>query len=568
MNGPDPKPWHEEGQRLAQELNLLRQRGYEPGARRVVAGQLMLDAEVRYQGRPAAVQIVFAAEYPYIAPTVISATIQLDRHQRPDDDNFCLDREDSPWWRPWKSAADALDHLQSLLDADEAGGVREGEADMPEPITGMIRFHPEAVVVVPAPLLALTLDRGEGRLQIACSPRNPQLLAAEGVVDPDGSVVKLIDGKTLARLGVMGAVQRLSVPWRAVELPAGRLGPGRATDEILRTLEPAARAAVVKRPRRNVQTRTVWGAITFLQEGPRRGEKERTWLFARQKVPVRGERRVTSTALFESQALSADVRRLRTQELAGLERARVLVVGAGSLGGHVALELARAGVGKLDIVDGDRYDLNNGVRHVLPAAYAGQEKAIAVAAFARASSPFTDARGHTLIVGGTSNAQREILSLIHAASVVVDATGSETVTRLLHHRCAQAAVPLVTGALSAGGLGGRIVVLREHSPCLDCFYESNEVPARDAARTSGTTPYGCSHPAASCAPFEVTELAANIARTAVRCVPRLAYGSLDFDWAVINFRRGADRWTQGLLAPLLDCEGCGATAADFPMIAA
>ncbi|HEY2594335.1 MAG TPA: ThiF family adenylyltransferase, partial [Chloroflexota bacterium] len=333
----------------------------------MVDGLLLLDAKVRYQGRPAAVQIVFAAEYPYIAPTVTSATIELDRHQRPADDNFCLDREDSPWWRPWKSAADALDHLQSLLDADEAGGVREGEADMPEPITGMISFHPDAVVVVPAPLLALTLNSAEGELQIARGPRNPQLLATEGVVDADGSVVRLIDDDMLGRLGVVGAVHRLRVPWRAVELPTGRLGPGRATDEILHTLEPAARAAVAKRPRRKVQTRTVWGAITFLQEGPRRGEKERTWLFARQKVPVRGERRVTSTTLFESQALSAGVRRLRTQELAALERARLLVVGAGSLGGHVALELARAGVGKLDIVDGDRYDLNNGVRHVLPA---------------------------------------------------------------------------------------------------------------------------------------------------------------------------------------------------------
>ena len=47
----------------------------------------------------------------------------------------------------------------------------------------------------------------------------------------------------------------------------------------------------------------------------------------------------------------------RTQEL--LENARVAVAGLGGLGSHVAVMLARAGVGTLHLVDFDRVDLSN-----------------------------------------------------------------------------------------------------------------------------------------------------------------------------------------------------------------
>ena len=165
-------------------------------------------------------------------------------------------------------------------------------------------------------------------------------------------------------------------------------------------------------------------------------------------------------------------------------------------------------------------------------------------------------------MGASPAALRRRAELIAGASAVIDAAGNENVTRLLHWCCAAAGVPLVSGALSPGGLGGRIVVLRDPSPCLECFYEDPSIPKLDGARVSGTTPYGCSHPAASCAPFEVAELAANLARTGVRCVPRIPYPALDFDWAVIQFRRSEHRWSQGLLSPTPRCAGCAGGEAD------
>jgi molybdopterin/thiamine biosynthesis adenylyltransferase len=554
MSGPEPKPWYANGERLAQELGALTERGYAPSEERIEDGLVRVSARVRHCDERVEVEITFAAEHPFITPTVTSSTGVLNRHQRPRSENFCLDREDAPWWRPENTAADLLDHLQSLLDADADGSLREREADMPEPISGQLAYHDDAVVVVPATLLGAVLDEDGGMLQLVRSRRNPQLLAVHARLT-GRNADPLMSAAELRGLVLAGGVDRYRVRWRSVTVPEGRVGVERAIAELAETLRPLIEGARA-RPQWKVQRRTVWAAVTFMQEGPRRGERERAWVFARQVVPVRDRSGQRQPALLRTQALSPGVRRLRTRELQGLERARFLVVGAGSLGGHVALELARAGAGALDIVDHDYYDLNNGVRHVLPASYAGRAKAEAVAQLARACSPFTEAHGHMLNVGSSPSAKQRLLELIDAADVAVDATGSENITRLLHWRCAEAAVPLTSGALTTGGLAGRIVILRRPSPCLDCFYEDPSIPPRESMRAASTTPYGCSHPAASCAPFEAAELSANLARCAVRCVPRLAYPPLDFDWAVINFRRAEGRWSQGLLVSRADCPSC------------
>ena len=555
LSGPELKPWYEHGRR-SDELDALKDAGFKVLDERVDDyGRLILTSEVRYRGEPLRVDIQFAADHPFIPPTVVGERVVIDRHQRPNDRNFCLDREDAPWWTPQHTAADALKHLQALLAADEAGTLMADEADMPEPISGQLAYWPkDRVVLVPDPLLAETLTGNAGMLEVARSSRQPQLWVVTRYVD-GRHLHELIGQNERSRLNLAGNLDRRRVDWRAVDLPAGRPGVERALEELVRTARPGAEKAAAN-PHRKVTKRETWAAITFMEEGPRRGERQRAWVFARTTVTFDPAPRRGVPLPVPSQALSRPVRQLRTRALRGLEHAHFLVIGAGSVGGFAALDLARAGAGALDIVDGDTYDINNGVRHVLPATYAGRNKAKAVAEFARACSPFTEARGRSFSVGGTESARSQLHALISEADVVVDATGSRNVTRLLHWHAAHAGIPLVSGALTPGGLAARIVVLRKPSPCLDCFESDPTIPSRDADRAANTTPYGCSHPAASCAPFEVTELAANLARSATSCIPRLGYPALDFDWAVINFRRAVNRWTQGLLVPHAGCPVC------------
>lgn len=63
-----------------------------------------------------------------------------------------------------------------------------------------------------------------------------------------------------------------------------------------------------------------------------------------------------------------------------LEKRRVVIAGCGAVGGHVALALARAGVGQLTLVDFDCFTLENAYRHVCGMAYVGQPKVLGLQA--------------------------------------------------------------------------------------------------------------------------------------------------------------------------------------------
>jgi molybdopterin/thiamine biosynthesis adenylyltransferase len=177
-------------------------------------------------------------------------------------------------------------------------------------------------------------------------------------------------------------------------------------------------------------------------------------------------------------------------------------------------------------------------------------------ALAERLNPFSRVHAHRQSFGHTPTGAALADELVDAADVVLDTTGFHSVTRLLHRRCAPEGTLLVSAALSVGGYGGRIVALRGARPCFDCFLNDGRIPVPALGEAPNRVPYGCSHAAASCAGFDVLELVANVARTAIRLVPGIAYPPLDFDWAVLNFRSGFDRWTQGELLAQADCPMC------------
>ncbi|MGH7145666.1 MAG: ThiF family adenylyltransferase, partial [Planctomycetota bacterium] len=164
-----------------------------------------------------------------------------------------------------------------------------------------------------------------------------------------------------------------------------------------------------------------------------------------------------------------------------LARAVVAVVGLGALGSVSADYLARAGVGRLILIDRDCLELTNLQRQVLYTeadVAATLPKAVAAArALARINSGIElEDRVADLTAGGVEALAREV-------DLIVDGTDNFDTRYLLNDACVKHGKPWIYGAaVGAAGLG--LSILPGVGPCLRCLFE--QPPPVGAAPTCDT----------------------------------------------------------------------------------
>lgn len=180
--------------------------------------------------------------------------------------------------------------------------------------------------------------------------------------------------------------------------------------------------------------------------------------------------------------LGAPAGRYSRQELfAGLGRegqrrireASVLVVGAGALGSALAEQMARAGVGRLTVVDRDFVEESNLQRQSLydeQDAARGLPKAVAAAARLRAINSEVQVEG-VIADFAPDNAR----ALVAGATVVLDGTDNFEARFLLNDACLADGVPWVYGAC-VGAYGIALAIRPRESPCLRCLLEERPAP--------------------------------------------------------------------------------------------
>jgi molybdopterin/thiamine biosynthesis adenylyltransferase len=541
LSGASEQPWWEQDpDRLEKEraaitaIAPIKAENTDGGIYRAIT-------ELRFEGKPIEIRVEFSPEHPFVPPLLYGQPGLIERHQNPLGGNFCLVGNIEHWWRPHYTAGDLLQILQELLKATEDGTVSDGEYPIPEPITGHITTRADLVVLIPDCMLDEKLT-GEGQFELAQS--RPQIWVVTKV--EIGEDKWELEGFLRARFGLDGGVPTRKGQWAALEDRPSAHETHLLGEKALELMRQHA-------PRRS-GGRERWSAVSYLEEGPLLDQTRRAWLFYEARAGVRGGINDPGGPI-ATQALDQAIRAERIPELVGLSECRFLVVGAGTLGSAILGELAKADAGRIDVIDHDFYDVNNSVRHVLSITDAGLSKATAVANWGNLLSPFTEVVAHEVKLASRPDSRPLLNDLVREATVVIEAVGDHNLTRLLHRRCSDHGVPLVTTAMTPGGYGGRVVVLRDPSPCFDCYRADQDIIRPERGPDNLATPYGCSHPAASAAGFDATELAAIAARTAVQVSGATGYPALDFQWATVNFR-GKPRWSQGYLSLNLECEWC------------
>src|SRR5262245_64282655 len=160
-----------------------------------------------------------------------------------------------------------------------------------------------------------------------------------------------------------------------------------------------------------------------------------------------------------------------------LLEARALVVGCGALGSVIANTLARAGVGKLRIVDRDFLELNNLQRQVLydeddvaaglPKAIAAKNRLVRINSTIEIDAVVADV-DHT-----------KIERLLEGVACLIDGTDNFETRFLLNDAAVKLAIPWVYGGC-LGAEGQSLTILPGQTPCLRCLMPEPPPP--------GTTP--------------------------------------------------------------------------------
>ena len=152
-----------------------------------------------------------------------------------------------------------------------------------------------------------------------------------------------------------------------------------------------------------------------------------------------------------------------------LQRARVVVIGAGGLGSPAALYLAAAGVGTLGLVDCDRVELSNLQRQVLfDSAAVGRPKTEAARERLLALNPDITVAAHTLTLLAAN-----VLEVLRDYDLVLDGTDRLTTRYVINDACVLLGKPLVSAAIHRFE-GHALTYLPGQGPCYRCLFPAAE----------------------------------------------------------------------------------------------
>src|SRR5712691_7227436 len=164
-----------------------------------------------------------------------------------------------------------------------------------------------------------------------------------------------------------------------------------------------------------------------------------------------------------------------------LSRSRALIIGCGALGSAQAESLARAGVGRVRIVDRDFVEASNLQRQTLfteSDAAGHTPKAIAAANHIKQINSEIETEPEIVDVNH-SNIER----LIKGCDVVLDGTDNFATRYLINDACVKHEINWIYGA-AVGSYGVTMTVRPHQTPCLRCVFE--EAPPAASAPTCDT----------------------------------------------------------------------------------
>lgn len=217
-------------------------------------------------------------------------------------------------------------------------------------------------------------------------------------------------------------------------------------------------------------------------------------------------------------------------EYVRLKAAKVAVVGCGSVGSKVAVHLARSGVGRFVLVDGDVLASGNLVRNELDWRAVGMHKSQALASRLQEVSADCEVLSRTTVLGGqeSGGATSATMGYIADCDLIIDATADPTVFNLCASIARRAKKPMCWAQVFGGGAGGIVARLRpgiDPTPLaarqrIEAWYEGQGVAWPEDGASQPYSEVGGSGEPLIADDADVSVVAAHLSRIAIDLLAR------------------------------------------------
>jgi hypothetical protein len=504
-------------------------------------GRLLFNGPVDVDGTQVHVTVVYPDCFPYLRPEVFAQGLQLPRHQNPYSGNLCLLDRSSREWNPSDTGAWLIaERLPYLLRLLRKGGdaLAQAEAPQGEPVTSYFASEAGAAIFIPSEATRLQQETQSGTIEIACgageqfAPRLRGCLTRVAVKDQGAKrSVAVADSQLAARF----AGPRLSGVWRRLHgTPATRDAQG------LMSLA-AAEDSRLSSPRwQPISQGEIALVGLVVDEEVQQGTIEDAWLFVVRWRQRSGRGTPESVYVIRGERLTPQDLGARIPGLRGLPAKRVAQAGAGALGAPLALELARAQVGDLAILDHDAVEAGNIVRWPVGLSAVGHAKTDVLAGLVRQDYPYTTVKGYRQQIGVAAPPGAEgpgeaatLSAFLAGADVLIDATAEIGVGQLLAHLAEAAGLPFLTLWATEGAWGGAVASIPPGGEgcwqCLQLAIADGTLPAPPFEPGGPIQPRGCATRTFTGTGYDALEIVTQALRVTRRVLlePALPHSTLD-----------------------------------------
>jgi len=540
--------WFTENSSLyEEEISLLNQYAYKFEIDEIEKskGNLVIFVDYEIDNNTYKLKCEYPPSFPFFAVKVSCKDFPSGRHVCPVSHGICLFYDEQSLWSPSDSLAGVI-HKQipfiynSHLSPNEFS---ENETAEGYQVSGQLIYEQNSTIF--AEEINFSSDDSFGAMTVSVAENTTIDTYIKGCIS---DMVLCVEKVTVSASQITNRYKNnLHARWVKLNEPLSKF-TGKELIELVSEINPS-----LKTPSFNKFGKhgiDIVG-IAFPEEKHGR-DKSFNWLFIVRKKKKLGTKKYLNTiSLIRSDYYTRDNLSIRTPRLVGIEDKKVLLVGVGALGSHVAMQLARAGVKHLTVIDSDHLQAGNLPRWLPAFDLIGTQKVAAIRHILMRDYPFLQCEPINLKIGlggdipyqgNILNSHDFLIEIIKKSDLIIDCTAESNVSHYLSNLCSFLKRSFVWATATTGGWGGIVGKTSPTEGSGNWFefsqqYWDGKIIKPASEEGPMVQPTGCFSPTFTGTGFDLDQVSLMTTRVSVSLMLKdkdESYTGFDWDVATLN----------------------------------